>query len=57
MADMRERIREQTKLAQTYADDGAYHTAARVLETLADEVKAHAISVGRHLGTNKGRRA
>lgn len=48
--DMRERIREQTGLAQTYADDGAYHTAARVLEQLADEVKAHAIAVDRHMG-------
>lgn len=42
MTDMRERIREQTALAQTYADDGAYHSAAAVLERLAVEIKAHA---------------
>lgn len=42
MADMREVIREKTGLAQIYADDGAYHSAARVLNDLAVEVKAHA---------------
>lgn len=40
--DMRERIKEQTSLAQAYADDGAYFSAARVLRELASEVKAHA---------------
>jgi len=40
--DMRDRIREQTGLAQTFADDGAYHSAARVLGDLATEIKAHA---------------
>jgi hypothetical protein len=54
MADMRERIREQTDLARTYAKDGAFHTAARVLLDLGDEVKAHAIAFDRHMGTKMG---
>lgn len=40
--DMREHIKEQSSLAHTYAEDGAYRSAARVLEKLAKEVSAHA---------------
>lgn len=40
--DMRVRVREQSELASVYAEDGAYHSAARVLSDLAAEVKAHA---------------
>lgn len=32
--------------AIAYADDGAYHSAARVLRQLADDVAAHAQRVG-----------
>lgn len=42
MIDMRVRIREQAELAVTYAEDGAYHSAARVLLALAAETEAHA---------------
>ena len=41
-ADMRDRVRERCALAQTYADDGAYYSAARVLRELWQEVSAHA---------------
>lgn len=40
--DMRERIKEQSGLALFYAEDGAYHSAARILTELAAEVQAHA---------------
>ena len=36
-------IREKTELAKTYAEDGAFHTAARILEELAKDVKQHAV--------------
>lgn len=42
--DMRDVIREKCGLAQTFADDGAYHSASRVLAELAETVKAHAVS-------------
>ena len=42
MMDMRQRIREQCDLAQTYAEDGAYHTASRILSELAAAVTVHA---------------
>lgn len=37
-------IREKTDLAKTYAEDGAFHTAARVLEDLATVVSRHAVA-------------
>jgi hypothetical protein len=40
--DMRVHVREMAELAITYAEDGAYHSAARVLGALAGEVQAHA---------------
>ena len=40
--DMRTRIKEQSELALFYAQDGAYHSAARVLLELADAVQEHA---------------
>lgn len=40
--DMREVIKDQSGLALFYAEDGAYHSAARILQELADRVKAHA---------------
>lgn len=43
-ADMRDVLREKCGLAQTFADDGAYHSAGRVLAELAETVKAHAAS-------------
>ncbi|MBN9066726.1 MAG: hypothetical protein J0H60_09735 [Rhizobiales bacterium] len=35
-------IREQIGLAGFYAEDGAFHSAARVLRDLADQVEDHA---------------
>lgn len=32
-------IRQQVSLAETHAEDGALHSAARVLRDLADEVQ------------------
>lgn len=40
---------ERFALAQAYADDGAFHSAARVLRDLTDEVKAHAEACDRFL--------
>lgn len=37
-------IEEKTDLAKTYADDGAFHSAARVLEDLATHVSRHAVA-------------
>ncbi|TIW27763.1 MAG: hypothetical protein E5V63_08200 [Mesorhizobium sp.] len=37
-------IREKTDLAKIYAEDGAFHTAARVLEDLATVVSRHAVA-------------
>lgn len=43
--DMRKRIAEQTSLAQAYADDGAYSSAARVLRQLTQVVEQHAARI------------
>jgi hypothetical protein len=40
--DMREYARRQADLCVTYAEDGAYHSAARVARKLADDLQAHA---------------
>lgn len=40
--DMRDHIADRTSLAHTYACDGAYHTAARILAQLAIELRIHA---------------
>lgn len=40
--DMRLFIKQRTGLALTYAEDGAYHSAARILSELAASVKDHA---------------
>lgn len=45
IADMRVHIRERCDLAVTYAEDGAYGSAARVLQELAREVGWHATQV------------
>lgn len=43
--DMREHVKEQCDLAHSYACDGAYVSAARVLRNIAREVESHAIRV------------
>lgn len=43
--DMREYVREQCELAQAYANDGAYHSAARVLYDAGNATKKHAMNV------------
>jgi len=35
-------MRDQQMLAKIYAQDGAFHTAAKILRTLADDVEQHA---------------
>lgn len=40
--NIHERILEQTELAKSYAEDGAFYGAARVLRQLAKDVEAHA---------------
>ncbi|MEI9410738.1 hypothetical protein [Mesorhizobium salmacidum] len=40
-------ITEKTDLARIYAEDGAFHTAARVLEDLATVVSRHALECDR----------
>ncbi len=40
--DMRQHAREQADLCVTYAEDGAYHSAAATARRLADELQAHA---------------
>lgn len=40
--NVHERIKEQVDLAKIYAEDGAFHSAAKVLRKLADEVEQHA---------------
>lgn len=37
-----DRVGDKIELAQTYADDGAFYTAARVLREAADILQAHA---------------
>lgn len=39
--NIHERIAEQVDLAKTYAEDGAFRTAGRVLRNLAEEVEQH----------------
>lgn len=41
MPNIHQRINELTELAKTYAEDGAFHTAAAKLRQLADEIDAH----------------
>lgn len=43
--DMRAYIKERSELAHTYACDGAYYSAARVLEELTKTVQQHADTV------------
>lgn len=43
--DMRKHIASRAGLAVTYAEDGAYFSAARVLRDLTAEVEAHTRSV------------
>lgn len=38
-------IQQQANLALTYAEDGAYESAARVLEQLAEQTRKHADAV------------
>jgi hypothetical protein len=40
--DVRKHIKDQAALAHTYACDGSYSSAARVLRHLANEVTDHA---------------
>lgn len=51
--DMRKHVAEQAGLAATYAEDGAYSSAARVLRTLTSEVEAHARAVDAQLNGNR----
>lgn len=44
--NIHQHMRESIELAQTYAEDGAFHTAAAILARLAIEVKGHAINTG-----------
>jgi hypothetical protein len=48
-----EYIAERTDLAQIYADDGAFYTAAKILSELATEVKRHANEVLPPVGIRK----
>ena len=43
--NMREHIRLKCELAQAYAEDGAYHSAARILQELGRDTLAHALHV------------
>lgn len=47
--DMRDYLKRRTDLAVMYAEDGAYHTAAKVLLELAGEIHAHAHEIDRLL--------
>jgi len=40
--NIHEHINEKTELAKTYAEDGAFFSAARVLKDLAGDVHRHA---------------
>lgn len=40
--DMREHIKTRSALALNFAEDGAYFSAARILQELTDDIKAHA---------------
>lgn len=52
---MHERIREQCDLAVTYAEDGAYASAARVLRGITAETQAHWERVERELAAFLGK--
>lgn len=43
------RIKEQANLARVYVEDGALHSATRVLRELADEVEQQAILADKFL--------
>lgn len=43
--DMRDFARRRADLCVAYAEDGAYHSAARVARELADQLQAHADGV------------
>lgn len=47
-------IKERCELVHTYAEDGAYGSAARVLRQLAYEVQEHAESIGKMLQEIQG---
>jgi hypothetical protein len=47
--NIHEYIDEKVGLVKTYAKDGAFHSAARILGDLAEGVKAHAISCDEEL--------
>lgn len=49
LRDMRVWARTRAKLVCIYAEDGAYHSAARVARELADALQAHADHVDRLL--------
>lgn len=46
-------IDEKTDLAKTYAEDGGFHSAARVLEDLATHVSRHAAACDAAAATPK----
>lgn len=39
--NIHQKMRQQTELAKTYAEDGAFHSAGRVLRDLAAVLEAH----------------
>jgi hypothetical protein len=43
------RITERTRLAKTYAEDGALHSSVRVLRDLALEIELHAQAIDREM--------
>lgn len=49
MKDMRDYIKEQCDLAQTYSNDGAYASAGRILHDLSHRVNEHAREVHKDL--------
>lgn len=53
--DMRDYLKEQTALAHSFACDGAYHSAAKILEELALSIKAHAVASDKRLNEMMGR--
>lgn len=42
MATIHDDFEESVSLARTYAEDGAFHSASRVLQALAGRLKRHA---------------
>lgn len=53
--DMRTYIKERCDLAHTYAEDGAYRSAARILQECATTVQQHADRVRQLEGSQRGR--